>query len=244
VSAFPAIAAIDAVLLDAGETLIFMQPSFIGAFVVVARESGFDLTEEDVKPGLQRVSELLEERARTRPDLATHQSSEVAMWREFNRIIFSTAGLGPGDAETMAVAMQAAFNEGRINRAGADTVETLRRLRAAGLKLAIVSNAVSEMRNVLEVCGVAGEVEHISISADVGWEKPDPRIFQDALGALGVEADRAIHVGDSPGADLGGARGAGLAGAVLFLNGKPKPAGIKSPAIHRLSELVGLLGLD
>jgi putative hydrolase of the HAD superfamily len=51
-------------------------------------------------------------------------------------------------------------------------------------------------------------VEVILDSTVVGIAKPDPRIFDLALDALGVPADRALHVGDTPGADVDGARAA------------------------------------
>jgi putative hydrolase of the HAD superfamily len=51
-------------------------------------------------------------------------------------------------------------------------------------------------------------VEVILDSTIVGIAKPDPRIFDLALDALGVAPDHAIHVGDTPGADVDGARAA------------------------------------
>ncbi|HEX3667973.1 MAG TPA: HAD-IA family hydrolase, partial [Acidimicrobiia bacterium] len=53
-------------------------------------------------------------------------------------------------------------------------------------------------------------VEAIFDSTVVGVAKPDPRIFELALEALAVPATRAIHVGDTPGADVDGARAAGV----------------------------------
>jgi putative hydrolase of the HAD superfamily len=47
-------------------------------------------------------------------------------------------------------------------------------------------------------------------SGDVGVDKPDPRIFHIALDALGVTADRAWYVGDTPLIDVVGARRAGV----------------------------------
>ena len=44
----------------------------------------------------------------------------------------------------------------------------------------------------------------------VGVEKPDARIFQLALDALGVEASRSVYVGDTVKFDVRGAEGAGL----------------------------------
>jgi putative hydrolase of the HAD superfamily len=47
-------------------------------------------------------------------------------------------------------------------------------------------------------------------STVIGVAKPDPRIFEMALDALAVPAAHAIHVGDTPGADVDGARAAGV----------------------------------
>jgi putative hydrolase of the HAD superfamily len=53
-------------------------------------------------------------------------------------------------------------------------------------------------------------VEAIFDSTVVGVAKPDPRIFEMALDAVAVPAAHAIHVGDTPGADVVGARAAGV----------------------------------
>ncbi len=47
-------------------------------------------------------------------------------------------------------------------------------------------------------------------SAIVGFEKPDPRIFEHALAAIGAAPERAAHVGDLYHADVTGARAAGV----------------------------------
>ena len=85
-------------------------------------------------------------------------------------------------------------------------LETVRRLRALGLALCVVSNWD---------CGLPEHLERLGIdlavvtSAEAGAEKPDPRIFRLALERLGVEPGRALHVGDSP-EDEEGARAAGM----------------------------------
>ena len=58
--------------------------------------------------------------------------------------------------------------------------------------------------------GIGVEVECVIDSGAVGVSKPDPRIFQIALDAIGVAAADAWYVGDMPGIDVVGARAAGL----------------------------------
>jgi FMN phosphatase YigB (HAD superfamily) len=49
----------------------------------------------------------------------------------------------------------------------------------------------------------------------VGFEKPDPRIFQPALAGLGVAPEEALYVGDLYEVDVIGARRAGMAAVLL-----------------------------
>jgi len=50
----------------------------------------------------------------------------------------------------------------------------------------------------------------IIISEDVGWRKPSPEIFKDALNRLQVTANEAVFIGDSPIEDIKGAKDAGI----------------------------------
>jgi putative hydrolase of the HAD superfamily len=58
--------------------------------------------------------------------------------------------------------------------------------------------------------GAGAAVSAVIDSAYVGAEKPDVRIFRAALQAVGVAADRAVHVGDSIWFDVEGALAAGV----------------------------------
>ena len=96
-------------------------------------------------------------------------------------------------------------------------LETVRRLRALGLALAVVSNWD---------CGLPEHLHRLGIdlpvvtSAEVGAAKPDPRIFLVALERLGVEPARALHVGDAP-EDEHGAVAAGMGFAPAPLEALP-----------------------
>ena len=50
----------------------------------------------------------------------------------------------------------------------------------------------------------------IVVSEEVGWRKPSRHIFQEALNKLGVTANQAVYIGDSPIEDIKGAKDAGL----------------------------------
>lgn len=69
------------------------------------------------------------------------------------------------------------------------------------------------MRDLLRLAGFHGDVDYV-FSDEVGWAKPDPRIFAEVWRVLGdhgvTSTQRVIHVGDHPVADGDGARRAGL----------------------------------
>jgi FMN phosphatase YigB (HAD superfamily) len=50
----------------------------------------------------------------------------------------------------------------------------------------------------------------VVVSAVSGVEKPDRRLFEEALEVSGVKGERAIHVGNDPVADVKGAADAGI----------------------------------
>jgi putative hydrolase of the HAD superfamily len=90
----------------------------------------------------------------------------------------------------------------------------LEALAARGLRLAVVSNTMRTpgrtLRRILEAHGLLAPFDHLTFSDEVGVRKPAAEIFRLTLGALGVPADEAVHVGDDPRLDVEGARNAGL----------------------------------
>ena len=95
----------------------------------------------------------------------------------------------------------------------------LEELRAAGLRLAVISNWDERLARVLAGLGLASYFEAIHASAVVGVEKPHRKIFETALAGLGMPAERVLHVGDSALDDVEGARAVGLHALWLVRDG-------------------------
>ena len=119
-----------------------------------------------------------------------------------------------------------------------DAAAALRRLRARGIRLVVASNWDCSLPEVLERAGLAPLVDGVVSSAMVGAAKPDPALFEAALRAAGVTAERALHVGDSLSKDVEGASAAGIA-AVLLDRRREHPEA--RPRIESLAELPGLI---
>jgi putative hydrolase of the HAD superfamily len=122
-------------------------------------------------------------------------------------------------------------------------IAALDQLRAAGVRLAIVSNAASHSDRLLDIFGLRDRVGATAMSWSLGVLKPDPRIYRAALDALGTRPDEAAFVGDGGDSELAGARELGLR-TVLLERGMPHTESARADADLRcagLTEAVEML---
>jgi putative hydrolase of the HAD superfamily len=125
-------------------------------------------------------------------------------------------------------------------------VEALSALHARGVRLGIVSNTGRTpgvvLRRILERHDMLRYFDTLAIaySDEVGYRKPDARIFTRALEALGVPPARALHIGDNPDADVLGARAVGMRAAHYAVAGCD-PSPVADLVVHHLAELPRLL---
>src|ERR1700710_2937393 len=77
--------------------------------------------------------------------------------------------------------------------------DLLRRVRDAGLQVAVASSAKKdELGKYLDIAGIT-DLVHVTTSSDDAEEsKPAPDIFQVALKKLGIEGADAVAIGDTP----------------------------------------------
>jgi putative hydrolase of the HAD superfamily len=124
-----------------------------------------------------------------------------------------------------------------------DTLPCLDWLRAAGVRIAVVTNASgSYQRRKLANLGMAEFIDGVVIAGELGAAKPDPVIFHTACALLGCHPGEVAHIGDRLDLDAIGARDAGLRG--VWLN-RTEPVEGELPhgvsVISSLAELPELL---
>jgi putative hydrolase of the HAD superfamily len=150
--------------------------------------------------------------------LGEFEEGDREIWVRYNRA-YAGACNSPDDALDEAVEhLLNEFATGAVwSRVVPGSIDALRELASLDVHLAIVSNADGDTEQRLReygICqrgpGAGAEIDAILDSTVVGVAKPDPRIFELALDALDVPPERAMHVGDTPGADVDGARAAGV----------------------------------
>ena len=115
------------------------------------------------------------------------------------------------------------------------THASLGRLKAAGLRLGIVSNSDGRVEQALSAAGLRQYFDVVIDSSLVGMEKPDPAIFRAALDALNIAPEEALYVGDLYEVDVVGARAAGIEAVLLAPAGSDTGRGCRTaPSIHEL----------
>ncbi len=116
--------------------------------------------------------------------------------------------------------------------------EVLGELKNRGYRLHVVSNNSSILPLQLELIETTDYFDTISWSEEMGFEKPDRRIFELALERIGAGPGDVVYVGDSFEADVLGAEGAGITPIHADHRGR-RPDGIHL----RVESLFGLLDL-
>jgi HAD superfamily hydrolase (TIGR01549 family) len=172
---------------------------------------------------------------RTSPD------AKLAFWTEFTRRLFertAVRGVTSRDFAAHAEAVRDIFGPNCFTLFD-EVPAVLARLRSQGYRLGIISNWPAGLAHFCDELGILGYLDCVIVSAEVGYEKPDPRIFQAASLRLLVPPPKILHVGDQPIDDVQGAQAAGF--RPVLLARAQHPPDMTVPVIRTLDELVPLL---
>ncbi len=218
--------AIKAVLLDLGETLWHFPK--LPPREIIRGETVHRISELLRSWGVEPDGELFYLGRDIR--VAIEQATEEAYWGDLvspdypqlSKRVAAEKGLTISDEQ--AVQLWHTWNLGGIflgREIYPGVIETLRWLRERGYHVGSVTDrglGGELFREELRHHGLLDLFEVLSISCEVGYLKPHPRIFQHALDALGIEAEEAVMVGDSLRADVGGAKALGMTAVLKRYN--------------------------
>jgi len=109
----------------------------------------------------------------------------------------------------------------------------------AHYKIGVISNADGKIEDVLRRCNIADCFRTITDSGLVGYEKPHPKIFRQALQAMKAAPEESLYVGDVYSVDYLGATGAGMQAILMDVLGAYRSKGV--PRIESLGELESAL---
>jgi putative hydrolase of the HAD superfamily len=165
---------------------------------VVLRESSF----------LDRLARKFDENDRQR--LADHiETTATAVLVE----TFQAEGVTPQPLSRIQRALRAMYTVYESHwKLFPQTHAALRKIRALGLRLAMLSNAADEdnVRRMMAGHRLEQYFDPVVISAAIGIRKPDERAFQPVLKAWGIPAREIAMVGDQLGMDILGGKNLGM----------------------------------
>ncbi len=153
----------------------------------------------DDREDLERFLDTIWEGARISDPASSRDLSFAAHARVFHELLQS----GPAVDRPLADALYDVLLD--TWHAYEDAAPALVALRDLGMRICLLSNAGLPVRDVLAREHLLDLANAVVLSYEVGFVKPDPRIFRAALDALDLPAESALMVGDNAHDDGGGA---------------------------------------
>jgi putative hydrolase of the HAD superfamily len=207
-----------AVFFDVDFTLIYPGPSLQGeGYAHFCRLRGVAVDPARFRLAVAQAAPILDE-------IKAH-NYDAQLFIDYTRtIIEHMGGTGPG-TEPAARDIYDEWAACRHFFLYDDVEPVLRALAAGGLRIGLISNTQRPLEEFAAHFALEGLIGVAVSSAEHGFLKPHPSIFESALDGLGVAAGEAVMVGDSVKHDIEGARRLGMQAVLVRRNGD----GLSSP---------------
>lgn len=194
-----------ALFFDVGGTLLHPWPSVGAVYAAVANRHGITTTADAMEMAFRESWSTLK-----RPGLTV---SRKEWWRD---VVFHTLGQ---QNDACFEELFEIFARPEVWRIFPDVEETLREARSRRLHVGVISNWDKRLRPLLDKMGLAHYFDSVTISCEVGAEKPNAEIFHTALRVAGITANESVHVGDNHREDVYGAKAVGITGVLVDRSG-------------------------
>ncbi len=228
-----------AVFFDVGNTLLYAHPSVSEVCRQVLVEAGHVRDLAAIESYMPLVDAYYEERYAEDDAFWTDEQRTSSVWVGMYSLLCRELGI---EAEAVDIARRVYDEFGRSDRWALydDVRPAFERLRLRGVAVGIISNWDSRLASLLDGLGLADVLADVVSSADVGFHKPDPRIFRLACERIGVDPAEAAHVGDHHYADYLGASALGMKAVLIDRHGVAADHGVQP--IDTLDTLEDALG--
>ena len=245
-----------AIFFDLYNTLARFWPPREEVQAQACRDFDIEVTPEGIARGYALADAFMAgENAGGAPLRRRSPEGRAAFFAEYERLVLQGAGVEVGlglAGQVWERVRQIPYDLALFD----DVLPSLERLRSLGLTLGLISNMNREGKELAESLGLAAHVDFVVTSQEVGWEKPNPPIFQAALQKAGVGPDQAAHVGDQYTSDVVGARNVGIQPVLMDRFGTPAAGSGRAlstesgqaverldgvPVVRSMEELVGLV---
>jgi putative hydrolase of the HAD superfamily len=228
----PSLRGVRAVLFDMGGTLV--HPDWERLAQLASREAGREFAAASL--GRKFKEMMCEVDAGLQRGEPPPEDSKKRNW-VFRRV-YRALDMDDDTCEKLSGQLDATHAERHLWSApDPEAPAVLDALRAAGLRIAVISNTEDgRLEELLDLVELKAHFDFFIDSYIVGARKPDAAIFELALSRLGIEPHEAAYIGDSYGHDALAALAAGMRAVLL------DPLGLYPesvcPRIRTLGELI------
>ena len=227
---------IKAILFDVYGTLATWYPDRYVLHSIAAAKFGIAVTKQGIDAGYAVAEAYMTRQNSESPIRLMSNVERSQFFARFEQMVLQGCGIEVDLDLADKIWREVAKQEYRLVLYD-DVLENLNALREAGFVVGIVSNVPNTSEEVADDLGLTGNIDFAVTSSEVGVEKPNRRIFDEALRrAGGIAADAAIMVGDQISSDVNGAIGAGIQPVLLDRNDN-HPEFSDHPRIRNLQEL-------
>lgn len=204
-----------------------------------ACEIGLNLSKDSAKASYTEI-EFSRSLLRMEVEKRRDPAEITSFWQETLSLWLIRIGQDPMRArEILELSRRAIYSQNnRIWKLYPDVIPALDFCCEQGAAIGVVSNWDHSLHRVLKLLGIYERFSFVIASLEFGVEKPDRRIFEEALRLGNASAADSMHVGDSYEDDVVGARNAGL--RALFLD-RSSIADLSNGRIQSLTEIEGVL---
>jgi HAD superfamily hydrolase (TIGR01662 family) len=223
-----------AVFFDVDFTLIYPGPTFQGeGYQRFCAAHGMAVDPARFPAAVRAASFILDEQQE-------HVYDDEIFVRYTGQIIEEMGGRGP----MVAVAAREIYDEwascGHFFLYD-DVRPAVQALASRGVRIGLISNSHRSMEAFESHFALGVPIAAAVASAEHGYMKPHPSIFEAALRLAGVEAEQAVMVGDSVTHDIEGARRVGMRGVLVHRSDEPVQAPPDVSVVRSLLELNDLI---
>jgi REG-2-like HAD superfamily hydrolase len=232
------LARIKAVTFGAPGVLVRPAPSVGAIYQDVLKKKGLLRAEISVQQIDSHYQEVSRRWHKDNPQRWNNAKNGKALWQNLTSDVLSA--YCPSDRiKSVTRELWEAFSKPQNWEEIPGSRPVLEILSTCGYTLGVLSNTDSRLsKKILKSLGLATFFQEIFLSSDIGFSKPDLRLFEYARGVLDLAPHEILHVGSRMIEDVEGSRHAGWQAALL---GGLNPNRADILYLERLTDLVDLL---
>ena len=224
---------VDVVLVDVDNTLLDFEPCSAWSIERACADTGVPYSERLADTFLV-CNEVFWR------DIEKGKISREEMYRSRFDVIFEKVGLAPHGGETFDEVYRSYLRESCFTVEGAE--DLLAYLSPRYFVYAATNASTAQQQNRLEKAGLLAYMKGLFVSDMFGAEKPRKAFFDGIFARLpGVLPSRTVMLGDSPNADVLGAKNYGMKAIWYNKNGRKRPSPVADYTVSTLAEVKTIL---